>query len=297
MAFSAIVTNQPDMMEIPERAIQAFERQGGLQVVVHDLTATLGPFLQPERFKHRSPCCIAVKARHDWACVDFEITRLRAELPDFPEGRYHRCHAGFMEWVVPVFIKGRLAWVLFAGQRRAAGDYRHLLRDVRTTPGTEVQAKVLRETGETDAEAVLESLRQLRSRLLEWHGQVSVFLKNTRRPEAGGAEDMAGRRRLIRNFLHASHTGGAASLADLAKVLHLGESRASHLVKELFGRSYVELLNELRLRTAASLLRESSLSVTEVCLGSGFGDVAHFHRCFRRRFATTPLKYRRMSHA
>ena len=284
-------------MEVPEWAIQVFEKQNDLRVVVHDLTATLAPFLQPERFKHRAPCCIAVKARQDWACVDFEVTRLRAELPDFPEGRYHQCHAGLMEWVAPVFIKGRLAWILFAGQRRTAGDYRHLFRDVRTTSGVDVQAKGMGETGEVDAQAILESLRQLRSRLLEWHGQVSGLLKNTRQPEAGGAEDMAGRRRLIQNFLHASHTEGATSLADLAKALHLGESRASHLVKELFGQSYVELLNELRLRTAASLLRASALSVTEVCLNSGFRDVAHFHRCFRRRFATTPLKYRRMSHA
>lgn len=289
--------NHPSLMEVPEWAIRAFEKQNDLRVVVHDLTATLGPFLEPERFKHHAPCCVAVKARHDWACVDFEITRLRGELPAFPEGRYHRCHAGFMEWVVPVFIKGRLAWILFAGQRRDTGDYRHLFRDVRTTSGAGVVAKVLRETGEADAEAILESLRQLRARLLEWQGQVAVLLKHTRTPESGGARDMAGRRRLIQSFLHANHTEGASSLADLAQALHLGESRASHLVKELFGRSYVELLNELRLRTAASLLRDSALTVTEVCLSSGFGDAAHFHRCFRKRFATTPLKYRRMSRA
>jgi len=289
--------HQPSLMEVPEWAIQVFEKQNDLRVVVHDLTATLGPFLQPERFKHRAPCCIAVKARHDWACVDFEVTRLRAELPAFPEGRYHRCHAGFMEWVVPVLIKGRLAWVLFAGQRRAEGDYRQLFRDVRATPGSEVPVRGMGAMGEADAEAVLESLRQLRSRLLEWHGQVSEVLKNTRQPEAGGAGDMAGRRRVIQNFLHATHTEGATSLAGLAKALHLGESRASHLVKELFGQSYVGLLNEQRLRTAAALLRASELSVTEVCLNSGFRDVAHFHRCFRRRFATTPLKYRRMSQA
>ena len=288
---------QPSLMEVPEWAIKVFEKQNDLQIVVHDLTATLSPFLQPERFKHHASCCVAVKARHDWACVDFEVTRLRVELPDFPEGRYHRCHAGFMEWVIPVFIKGQLAWILFAGQRRAVGDYRHLFRDVRTTAGNGGQAETLRETGEPDAEEILEGLRQLRSRLLGWYGQVSALLKNTREPESGGVKDMAGRRRLIQNFLHASYTESATSLADLAKALHLGESRTSHLVKELFDCSYVELLNELRLRTAAALLRESALSVTEVCLSSGFQDLSHFHRCFQKRFATSPLKYRRMSHA
>jgi AraC-like DNA-binding protein len=283
-------------MEAPEWAIQVFEKFSGLQVVVHDLSATLGPFLQPERFKHRSACCIAIKARHDWACVDFEVTRLRAELPNYPEGRYHQCHAGLMEWVMPVFINKRLAWVLFAGQVRAAGDYSHLVRDVRTTPATESSQPGVLAAGEAQATAVLEALRQLRSRLQEWHVQVSALMKNVRSGNPGALADMAERRQRIQIFLHKSHTG-PATLRDLAKALNLGESRTAHLVKELFGRSYVQLLNEHRLRTAASLLRESSLSVMEVCLGSGFRDVAHFHRCFQKRFFTTPLKYRRMSHA
>ena len=288
--------HQPDLLETPEWAIQVFEKLTGLQVVVHDLSSTLGPFLQPERFKHRSPCCIAVKARHDWACVDFEVTRLRGDLQHSPEGRYHRCHAGFMEWVVPVFINDRLAWILFAGQARAAGDYRHLLRDVRSTAVNVARTRKLPEIEEPQAEAILESLRQLRSRLLAWHVQASALLKNTRTTESDGLTDMADRRRLIQSFLHKNHTG-SANLRDLAKALHLGESRASHLVQELFGRSYVQLINELRLRTATSLLRESSLSVLEVCLNSGFRDMSHFHRCFQKRFATTPLKYRRQSQA
>ena len=288
--------HQPDLLETPEWAIRVFEKLTGLQVVVHDLSSTLAPFLQPERFKHRSPCCIAVKARHDWACVDFEVTRLRADLQRSPEGRYHRCHAGFMEWVLPVFIDDRLAWVLFAGQVRAVGNYQHLVRDVRTTPVNASQTNKLPEVQEPRAEAILEALRQLRARLLVWHSEAAALLKNTRTPASDGLADMADRRRLIQNFLHKNHTG-PATLGDLAKALHLGESRASHLVHELFGRSYVQLLNELRLRTASSLLRESPLSVMEVCLNSGFRDMSHFHRCFQKRFATTPLKYRRLSQA
>lgn len=287
---------QPHLLEVPEWAIQVFEKQHDVRVCVHDLGGTWAPFLQPERFKHRAPCCVAVKARNDWACVDFEITRLREELSAYPEGRYHRCHAGIFEWVVPAMEDGRLAWVLFAGQRRAAGGYRHLVRDIRVTQNEAVPLKRLREVAEPDAQAVLESLRQLRSRLAEWRGQVSAMLKNTRPAAEGGLADMADRRRLVEAFVHGNHTA-AASLRDLAKTLHLGESRTSHLVKELFGCSYVSLLNEQRLRTAAALLRDSALSVTEVALNSGFRDLSHFHRRFQTRFGTTPLKYRRLSRA
>lgn len=75
-------------------------------------------------------------------------------------------------------------------------------------------------------------------------------------------------------------------------------ARAAHRASstELFGCSYVGLLNQMRLRTASPLHRERSLTVPEVCLASGFQDISHFHRCFRNRFDTTPLKYRRLSH-
>ena len=49
----------------------------------------------------------------------------------------------------------------------------------------------------------------------------------------------------------------------------------------------------MRLRTAAGLLRATSASIVEVCLDSGFQDLSHFHRLFRRRFGVTPLRYRR----
>jgi transcriptional regulator GlxA family with amidase domain len=68
--------------------------------------------------------------------------------------------------------------------------------------------------------------------------------------------------------------------------------RTSHLVKEVCGLSFRELVIQRRLKAAMELLRQSSLSVLEVTLAAGFEDIAHFHRLFRRRIGTTPLKYR-----
>lgn len=282
--------HEPNLWETPEWAIQVFENLTGLRVVAHDLNGTLGAFLKPERFEHRSPRCAAVKARHDWACREFEIDRLRKEIGDFPEGRYHCCHAGYLEWVVPVFLKDRLAWVLFAGQARANGRYEKLIQDVRKTLVKGSREGEVTGYAETQAQAVMEALRQLRARLLAWHEQAAGLLNNS--VQSGKIGNLVDRRLVIHSFLYREHKG-TASLRELAGALNLGESRAGHLVKELFGCGYVELLTQIRLRTATALLRNSSLSILEVCLGSGFRDLSHFHRCFRKRFGTTPLRYRR----
>lgn len=288
--------HRPDLLETPEWAIAVFEDLTGLRVAIHDLAGDLWPFLPPERFRHSSACCAAVKARHDWACVDFEITRLHRDILRTPEGRFHTCHAGFMEWALPVIAKDRLAWILFAGQARAAGAFQHLLHDIRRTTSQAPRAATLPAVNESRADVILEALRQLRTRLLEWHGEASALSRHAPGSPSGPARELADRRALIQGILYRGHTE-QGSLADLARALHLGESRTSHLVKELFGCSYVQLLTRLRLRTAARLLRESSLSILEVCHGSGFQDLSHFHRSFQKRFSTTPLNYRRQSRA
>jgi len=272
----------PDFWETPETAIHAFEALTELHLTVHDLTVPLWPYLPPERFKHRSPCCLAVKTTHDWACMDFEITRLRNEILKYPDGRCHQCHAGFVEWVVPVFIGGQLAWVLFAGQARSGGSYRRLIRDIRTTHLHRQSFPQLAAVPEARSALILEALRQLRSRLLEWHSSMHPRSSSPSR----------NRTNTIRTFLLDKHAEDP-SIRDLARHIGLGESRTIHLVKELFGCGFSRLLNQMRLKTASSLLRNTSLSVQEICYASGFKDLSHFHRIFLRHFKATPLQYRK----
>jgi AraC-like DNA-binding protein len=70
------------------------------------------------------------------------------------------------------------------------------------------------------------------------------------------------------------------------------DSRCCHVVRHLFGTTFVQLVTDKRLRTAVTLLRNTDLPVLEVAHRSGFADVSTFHRVFRRRFGITPRTYR-----
>jgi AraC family transcriptional regulator of arabinose operon len=104
--------------------------------------------------------------------------------------------------------------------------------------------------------------------------------------------DLVERRTLIHRFIHDRHKQ-AVRLADLAKALHLSESRAGHLVRDVCGATFLDLLQEARLRSAANLLRHTNLSVLDVATQSGFSEISHFHRHFKKRFGDSPLKYRK----
>ncbi len=284
--------------EVPEKAVAAFEKATGLRVCFHDVGQTLGPFLPPERFTHNNPFCSAVKAGWMQACTAFDGRLTHRELAARPEGRVQICHAGLVEWVVPLRFSGVIEGVLFAGQRRAGRGLSTAARDpapaLEPAPWKDPHG-VLRLVDDAEAEWLLELARQLAARLQHWRGELAAPRRTRPARDGGGVfdlSDLATRRSLIHAFIHREHCR-APTLQDLARHLHLSESRAGHAIKEACGAPFVKLLSAARLRTAAGLLRHSNLSVLDIAGRSGFNDVSHFHHEFRKQFGTTPHRYRR----
>ena len=83
------------------------------------------------------------------------------------------------------------------------------------------------------------------------------------------------------------------TVADLAAAAHLSPAHFSRQFKAAFGEAPHEYLLTRRLERAASLLRNTDWSVTDVCLYVGAGSVGSFSTSFRRVYGLTPLAYRR----
>ena len=81
-------------------------------------------------------------------------------------------------------------------------------------------------------------------------------------------------------------------LEDIAK--HVGMNRTSFCVffKRATGKTFITYLNEYRMNLACKMLKESTLSVSEVCFKSGFNDVPYFNRTFKKMFGISPTEYR-----
>jgi AraC-like DNA-binding protein len=276
------IVEHPD---VPEHAIAAFERMSGLAVCLHDQGRLLWSYLSPDRFEHLNAHCRAVKTVRVRECLAFESTPLYDELLRRPDGVVKVCHAGFLEWAVPMVRDGTVQWVLFAGVRRPAARLRWFYADSSPLPRGGPWAAQLQQLPAVDDEAaawVLENLRQLNLRLMDWHERI--------RP---GPPRTLHRSEAMRQSLVRHHARADFCLADLARELDLSVSRAGHAVQEACGQSFIELLTDLRLRTAAGLLRHTGLPLARVIAASGFRNRSHFHQVFRRVFGISPGRYRR----
>lgn len=67
--------------------------------------------------------------------------------------------------------------------------------------------------------------------------------------------------------------------------------------KEITGMTYIEFLNDLRVKNADMLLKTTDLDVDTIAFRSGFTSVSHFYKVFKENTGTTPKKIRSKKHS
>lgn len=84
------------------------------------------------------------------------------------------------------------------------------------------------------------------------------------------------------------------SLTRLAEQVSVSPAHLTTQVRRWTGQSLGQWSLQARLDEAALQLRHSPQTVAEVAARSGFSDLSHFRRLFRRRFQQTPQEYRNL---
>jgi AraC-like DNA-binding protein len=78
------------------------------------------------------------------------------------------------------------------------------------------------------------------------------------------------------------------TLADVASIAHLSPNYLSELFRETAGQPFQTYLQNRRLQFGRSLLASTDLSVADACHASGFSNLSHFGRAYRRRYGESP---------
>ncbi|MBQ2967926.1 MAG: helix-turn-helix transcriptional regulator [Clostridia bacterium] len=91
----------------------------------------------------------------------------------------------------------------------------------------------------------------------------------------------------------AAHYSNPLTTADLAKQFHLNEQYFCRYFKKETGQSVTGYINQYRSEIAASFLKESDYSITEIALLVGFTDSNYFARIFKKYTGVSPREYKK----
>jgi AraC-like DNA-binding protein len=79
---------------------------------------------------------------------------------------------------------------------------------------------------------------------------------------------------------------------ETAILFKLAPNYLSFLFKQQSGYSFVEYLNNMRLKKACFLLKNFNQTLDEIAFNTGFRSTAYFCRIFKKTFNQTPTQYR-----
>lgn len=98
---------------------------------------------------------------------------------------------------------------------------------------------------------------------------------------------------LMTRALHYMSDNRELSLGEIAAQFNISEEHFCRVFKQYTGFRPFEYLNLVKLQKAKELLKNTSLSIGEVCRESGFESHSYFSMLFRRSNGCTPGEYRK----
>lgn len=78
---------------------------------------------------------------------------------------------------------------------------------------------------------------------------------------------------------------------DLGKEVGLSRTHLYRKIKEMTGQTAIEFIRNMRLKRAASMLKENKLYVSEVAYMCGFNELSYFRKIFKELYGISPQKY------
>ncbi|MBK0384062.1 response regulator [Pedobacter sp. SD-b] len=81
------------------------------------------------------------------------------------------------------------------------------------------------------------------------------------------------------------------SVQKLVQEMGMSQSSCYKRIKELTGRSAVQLIRDIRLQRAAELIKKEEYNISEVAFMVGINDQKHFREKFKEQFGCTPSEF------
>lgn len=201
---------------------------------------------------------------------------------------HYRCHAGLMEWNIPVTEHGRMVGVILLGQALDGSDFESQWRATCALCGWYPDLRGLRRAferlpriSEEHAIACTEIARACVSEV-----RLSGLLR----------EDISSDFQRLEAYID-RHYGQRLTLDDISYALNIGKTRLCALTAREAGTTPTRMIALRRVAAARDMLAHTGESVQRIAEAVGIPDYNYFSKVFRRLEGMTPTQYRKRSRA
>ena len=98
--------------------------------------------------------------------------------------------------------------------------------------------------------------------------------------------------RNIEQFVLQNMSRGQISLEEMATAMGMGRVPFYHKVRSITTKTPAEIVRDLRLKHACTLLVSTNINMSELAINVGFKTAENFATIFKEKFGMTPLEYR-----
>ena len=98
--------------------------------------------------------------------------------------------------------------------------------------------------------------------------------------------------RNVEKFVLQNMSRGQISLEDMSAAMGMGRVPFFHKIRAITTKTPAEVVREIRLKHACTLLVTTNLNLSELAINVGFMTAENFINIFREKYGMTPLEYR-----
>ncbi len=96
----------------------------------------------------------------------------------------------------------------------------------------------------------------------------------------------------IEKYIEKNYTDPSMGLNKISDEFQISESYFSHMFKEKMGVNFSTYLENIRMREATRLIKETDISLNELYISVGYNNATSFRRAFKKTYGVTPSSMR-----
>ena len=244
-------------------------------------------FCPPSRF---NPVCRLIRTKEEGCrrCFETDSFHVRQAV-HAGQGRYYICHAGLVDFAVPIMIQQKNVGVINCGQifsepPSEAGFQTLKERLAGLDLDEEELRKAYRQTPYMPQEKI-DSLLRLLTFFAEYFYEVGMRLKQAQKdrkyPEIAKAKE----------YIKAQFRE-PINLKMVSDHVFLSEAYLSRLFHRVEGVTFSRYLQSVRVEEAKKLLAKTDWSVSQIAFSVGFSSLSYFNQFFKKIEGSTPSQFR-----